>query len=139
MTYRRTDINSLNPIALCLLLLMRHRVRNHQLPQFAAVQFLDRIAAQNPVRHDRDGFSGAVLHDNVRGLDKCTAGIGHVVYDNSDPSCHIADKDHAGDFVRSSALFMDQSKAEVKAVCYRCRPVANASAYRAFPLKCLQC
>ena len=63
-------------------------------------------------------FFGFVLHDSLGSFDKCTAGIGHIVDEDGGFVFYITDEDHARDFVGACALFVNQSEAEIEAVCY---------------------
>lgn len=95
---------------------MRNGIRHHNLPQLAPVQRLDRVAAQDTVRDNGDGFFCAVRDDYVGGFDERAARVGHVVDDDGDAVFDVADEDHAGHFVGAGAFFVDQGEAEVEAV-----------------------
>ena len=77
---RGTNINRLQLLARLLLLRMRHRIRNDHPTQPASIERRDRIAAENPVRHDRHHLPRPVLHHRVRGLDEGPARVRHVVH-----------------------------------------------------------
>ena len=68
------------------------------------------------MRDDGDDFARAVRHDCFSGFHKRAAGVGHVVHQDGDLILHVANQDHAGDFVRAGALFVDEGEAEVEAV-----------------------
>lgn len=106
-TYRRTNINRLQPRTQFLLLLMRHRIRDDQLREPTVVQRLDRIPRQDAMRDDRNRLAGAMVHDHIGGFDEGPAGVGHVIYDDGDAVRDVADEDHATDFVGAGALFVD--------------------------------
>lgn len=91
----RADVDGLDLIAELLLLGVGHGVGNDQPAEAAAVQVLNGLARQNAMHDNGVDFPGAVLHDGVGGLDECTAGVGHVVDDNSDLVLNVADEDHA--------------------------------------------
>ena len=113
---RGTNVNRFQPSALGLLLLMRHRVRDHDPTQATPVQGFQRIAAENTVRDDGDDLVRAVLHDGVGGLDERAAGVGHVVNEDGGFATDVADEDHAGDFVGARPLFVDEGETEVEPV-----------------------
>ena len=68
------------------------------------------------MRDDGHDLAGAVVHDGFGGLDQRAAGVGHVVDEDGNAVAHVADEDHAGDFVGAGALFVDEGEAEVEAV-----------------------
>lgn len=104
---RRRDINRLEPGTTLLLLLMRHRIGNHDPAQLAAVERLDRLAAEDAVRDDGDDLARAVRHDRVGRLDQRAARVRHVVHQDRDPVLHVAHQHHARDFVGPCAFFVD--------------------------------
>ena len=113
---RGAHINGLKPVTNLLLLLMRHRVRDHDPAQFTPVQGLDRVAAQDAVRDDGDHFGRAVRHDRVRGFHQRAARVRHVVDEDGVAVAHVADEHHPGHFARAGALFVDQREGQVEAV-----------------------
>lgn len=102
-----TDINGLDLVAKLLLLGVRNGVANDQTTEAAAVQVFDGFAGQDTVHDDGVDLLGAVLHDGVGGFDERTAGVGHVVDDNSDLVLDVADEDHARDLVRARTFLVD--------------------------------
>ena len=97
---------------------MRHRIRHHQPIQLTPIQCINRISTENRVRdHGNSGF-GAVLYDHVGGFAEGAARVGHVVDDDGDAVAHVADENHAGDFVGAGALFMDEGEGEIEAIGY---------------------
>lgn len=114
---RRTDINRLDLIAGLFLILMRDGIRRDESAESAAVEVLDGFPRENAVDDDGVDLAGAVLHDGVGGFDEGAAGVGHVVDDDGDLVLDVADEDHAGDFVGTSAFFVDEGELQVEAVC----------------------
>lgn len=110
------DVDSLNTVALLLLLGVGDGVGNHQAVEAAAVQVLDRLAGQDTVDDDGVDFLGAVLHDRVGGLDERAAGVGHVVDDDGNLVLDVADEDHARDLVGAGTFLVDQSELQVEAI-----------------------
>lgn len=106
---------------------MWHSVGDNQVLQFAVVDLLDSVAAENTVSDNGDGSLGAVLDDNVSSLAKGTAGVGHVIDDDSCAIFDIADKNHAADFVRAGTLLVDESEADVEVVGNGSRPGGELS------------
>ena len=97
---------------------MRHRVRKHDFRQLTAIQRLNSLAAQDPMRDNRQDLLGPMRHNRVRSLDKCSTGIGHVVDDDGDFAADVADEDHSTDFVGAGAFLVDEGEGEVEAVGY---------------------
>ena len=97
---------------------MRHRIRHHKLPQLTPIDLLDRVAAENAVSDNCDRLACAVLDHHISSFDESAASVGHVVDDDSDAVADVADQNHAGDFIRACALFVDEGEAEVEGVCY---------------------
>lgn len=109
-------INRLELVALTSLLAQRHRVRDHDAAEFALVERFDGVATENAVRDDGDHFLRAIGHECIRRLHQRATCVGHVVDEDGDTILHIADENHARHFIRTRALFMDESEAEVEAV-----------------------
>lgn len=95
---------------------MRNCVCANHLLKLAVVDLVDRIAAEDTVGHDGNGGSCAVLDDHVGGFAEGSAGVGHVVNDNSGTALDVSDEDHAADFVGTSTLFVDERELDVEAV-----------------------
>lgn len=110
------DVDRLELVALVLLAAMGHRVGDDDSAQTATVERLDSVAAKNAVRDDGHHLTRAVLHDRVGGLDQRATGVGHVVDQDGDSVLDVAHQHHAGDFVRTRPLLMDQGEAQVEAV-----------------------
>jgi len=66
--------------------------------------------------NNSDDFTGFMRHDCFGCFDEGAAGIGHVVNEDGDFVFDIADEDHAGDFVGTGTLFVDEGEAEVETV-----------------------
>lgn len=113
---RGTDVYRLNLVAGFLLLGMRYGIRNDQTTQTAIIQIADSIARKNSMGHDGVHFLCAVFYYGVGCLDERAACICHVVHDDGDFVLDVADKNHSGDFVGASALFVDKCELEVEAV-----------------------
>ena len=116
LSERRADVDCLQPGTALFLLCMRHRVRNHDAAQTAAVERFDGVARQDPVCNDGHDLAGSVLHDGVGGLDQRAARVGHIVDNDSHAAANVTNKNHARDLVRPGPLLVDQGKAEVQAV-----------------------
>lgn len=117
LTYSRRDIDRHNPVTQLLLLLVGNCVSDDQVAQLALVDLVDRIATEDTVGHDGNGSGCAVLDDDVSGFAKGSAGVCHVVDDDSCTTLDIADENHAADFVRTSTLLVNESELDVEAVC----------------------
>ena len=104
---RRTDIDRLQPLPPLLLLLVRNRVRHHELTERALPQGFDRIPRQNAMRDDGDDFLGIVRDQRVDRFDQRAARIGHVVHEDGRLAFDVTDEHHAADFVGARALFVD--------------------------------
>jgi len=100
---------------------MRHRICNHQPIQLTPIQRVNRIPAENRMCHDSNGGLRAMLNDHVGGFAERAARVGHVVDYDGNAVAHVADEDHAGDFVGASALFVDEGEGEVETIGYGCR------------------
>lgn len=117
------NINRLEPGTALLLLLMRHRIRDHDPAQLAPVQRLDGLAAEDAVRDEGHHLARPVRHDRVGRLHQRPARVRHVVHQDRDPVLHVAHQHHPADFVRPRPLFVDQREAEVEPVGDRRRSV----------------
>lgn len=116
MTYSRRDINRLDAVAESLLLLVGNSVGDNELGQLGLVQLLNGVAGEDAVGDNGDRTTGAVLNDDLSGLAEGAASIGHVIDNDGDLATNVTDQNHAGNLVRTSALFVDKSKAEVEAI-----------------------
>lgn len=110
------DINRLELVALIPFLTQRHRVGDNDAAEFAPVECFDGVAAEDAVRDDGDHFPRAIGHERIRRLHQRATCVGHVVDEDGDAVLHIANENHARHFIRTRALFMDKSEAEVEAV-----------------------
>jgi hypothetical protein len=115
-THSRRDINSLNTVAQSLLLLVGNCVGDDELGQLGLVELFNSVAGENAVGDDGDSAAGSVFDDDFGSLAESTASIGHVVDDDGDLAANITNQNHARDLVGTSALLVDESKAEVEAV-----------------------
>jgi len=115
-TYSGGDVDRHDPITQLLLLLVRDCVGADHLLQLAVVDLVDRVTAEDTVGHDGDGSSCAVLDDHVGCFAEGAASVCHVVDDDSGTTLDIAHQNHATNFVRASALLVDQRELNVKAV-----------------------
>ena len=113
---------------------MRHRIRDHDPRQLTIVQRLNRIAAQDTMRHYRHYFFGAMLHYRVGGFHERAACVRHVVDEDGDFVLDVPDQDHAGYFVRAGALLVDEGEAEVETVGYGCRSIPQTLAFHPSPI-----
>ena len=112
----RTNIHNPQSRTRLNLLPKRNRIGNHDPAQLTPVQCLNRIPAQNSMSDDSNDFPSSMVHDCFGGFDKRAACVSHVVYENCDFVLDVSDEDHAGDFVRAGAFFVDEGEAEVEAV-----------------------
>lgn len=110
------DINSLDLVAQLLLLGVGDSVGNHQTVQTAAVQVLNGLARQDTVNNDGVDLLGAVLHNGVGGLDKSTAGIGHIVDNDGDLVLDVADENHARNLVGARTLLVDEGELQIETI-----------------------
>jgi len=77
---------------------------------------------------DNGGNRGGPSTDKfLGGFAKCSRRIGHIVDENGILTCDIANENHPRDLTRLTALFMDQSKAQVELVSERSRPLRSTS------------
>ena len=58
----------------------------------------------------------AISHHRLHHLHQRTTCIGHVADEDGNAVLHIANKNHARHFIRTSVLFMDKSEVEAEAV-----------------------
>lgn len=65
LTYSGRDVDSDDPVAQLLLLLVRDSVSDYQVLQLAVVDLVDRVAAEDAVCYDRNSRCCSVLDDNV--------------------------------------------------------------------------
>lgn len=112
----RADIDGLDLIALLLLLGVRDGVGHNDTAKAAVVDVFGGLAGEDTVDNNGVHLLGTVLHDGVGSLDEGTAGIGHIVNNNSNLVLHVADEDHARDLVRAGTLLVDQGELQIKAV-----------------------
>ena len=126
ITHCWADINRLQLRTHLLLGRMRHRIRHDQPLQLAPIQRLHRLAAQDPMRHQRNRLHRPVLQTHVRRLAQRPARIRHVVHDDRHPALHIAHQHHAADLVRAGALLVDEREAEIEPIRHRRRALRPA-------------
>lgn len=110
------DVDRLDLVALLLLVFVRNSVGHNNTAQAAVVDVLSSLAGKDTVDDDSVDFLGSVLHHSIGGLDKSTAGISHVVNDNSDLVLDATNENHARDLVRAGALLVDESELEVETI-----------------------
>ena len=115
-TYSGRDIDRHDPITQLLLLLVGDCVGADHLLKLAVVDLVDRVAAEDTVGHNRDGSSCAVLDNHIGSFAESSAGVCHVVDDDSCATLDITNENHAADFVRTSALLVNERELDVKAV-----------------------
>jgi hypothetical protein len=115
-THSRRDINSLDTVAQSLLLLVGNSVGDDKLGQLGLVELFYSVAGEDAMGNDGNSAAGSVFDNDFGGLAESTASIGHVVDDDGDLAANISDQNHARDLVGTSALLVDESKAEVEAV-----------------------
>jgi hypothetical protein len=127
-TYSRRDIDRHDPITQLLLLLVGDGVGADHLLKLAVVDLVDCVAAEDTVGHDRDGSSCAVLDDHVGRFAEGSAGVCHVVDDDSCATLDITNEDHAADFVRAGAFLVNERELDVEAVGDRSCSVCDRSA-----------
>lgn len=106
---------------------MRDSVRHHDLLQLAVVQRLDGVAAKDAVCDNGNCRLSAMGDDDVSSLRQGTAGVGHIVYNDSDLIADISDQNHLRDLIWPRALFMDQCEAEIQTIRNGRRSLSTAS------------
>lgn len=116
---------------------MGNCVSDDQVAQLALVDLVDRIATENAVGDNGNGSSCAVLDNHVSGFAEGSAGVCHVVDDDSCTTLDIADENHAADFVRTSTLLVNEGEFDVEAVC-DCSCSEVAALAKMAPGACLQ-
>jgi len=82
-TYSRTDVNGLNAIAELFLVLVGYRVCDDDLLELAAIQGFDGVATQDAVRDYGKCVFCAFCNQHICSLHKRTAGVSHVVDEDS--------------------------------------------------------
>lgn len=113
---RRADIDRGDLIADLLLVCMWDCVRNDNPTEAALVDVVNGVAGQNAVDNNGVDFLGTVLHHCVRCLDKSSAGIGHIVHNNSHLVLDISYKNHSRNFIGARTLLVDKSELRVQSV-----------------------
>lgn len=107
-TYSGTDVDRLDAIADLLLFFVGYSVGHNDLLESTAVERLDGVSAEDAVGDDSDSvLSSALIDQNAGGLDECSAGVRHIIYENSGLARYFSNQGHSGDLVRTSALFVD--------------------------------
>lgn len=107
-TYGGTDVDRLDAVADLLLLLMGHSVGDDDLLESATVERLDGVSTQNTVSDNSNGvLSSALIDQDTGGLDESSACVRHVVHENSSLASYFSDQGHSGDFIWTSALFVN--------------------------------
>lgn len=107
-TYSGTDVDRLNAVADLLLLFVGYSVGHNDLFESAAVERLDGVSAQDAMGDNGNSvLSSALIDQDAGGLDKSSAGVRHIVHENSSLASYFSDQGHSGDFVRTSALLVD--------------------------------
>lgn len=110
------DVDRLDLIALLLLVFVRNSVGHNNTAQAAVVDVLSSLAGKDTVDNNRVDFLSSVLHHSIGGLDKSTAGISHVVNDDSNLVLDATNENHARDLVGAGALLVDERKLEIEAI-----------------------
>lgn len=113
---RGADIDRGNLIADLLLVCMRNCVRDDNSTETTLVDVLNGVTGQDAVDDNGVDFPGAVLHHCVRSLHKGSAGIGHIVNNDSHLILDVSYKNHSRNFVGTRTLFVDQSELRVQSV-----------------------
>lgn len=116
ITYSGRDVDRHNPITQLLLLLVGNSVGADHLLKLAVVDLVDRVAAEDTMGHNRNGSGCAVLDDHVGCFAEGSAGVCHVVDDDSCATLDVTDQDHAADLVGTSTLLVDERELDVEAV-----------------------
>lgn len=107
-TYSGTDVDRLDTVADLLLLFVGYSVGHNDLLESAAVQRLNGVSAQDAVGDNGNSVLGSTLIDqDASSLDESSAGVRHIVHENSSLASYFSDQGHSGDLVRTSALFVD--------------------------------
>jgi hypothetical protein len=106
-------------LVLAVLARQRYGVSDDDVLEHAVVDVLNGLAAENAVRDDGYDLGGTVGHDRLSCLAESTAGIGHVIDQNSNLVLYVSDEHHARDFVGACALLVDQGETKVQTVSYR--------------------
>lgn len=110
------DVDRLDLIALLLLVFVRNSVGHNNTAQAAVVDVLSSLAGKDTVDDNSVDFLSTVLHHSIGGLDESTAGISHVVNDDSDLVLNATNENHARDLVGAGALLVDERELEIEAV-----------------------
>lgn len=97
---------------------MRDRIGHHDPIESTSIQRIYRIATQDPVGYNGNYLRGTMIKAGFGGFDERTAGVGHVVNQDTDFRADVADKGHFGDLVGPGALFVDEGKVKVQSVGY---------------------
>lgn len=95
---------------------MGHSVCNDDTAQLAIIDNLNGLTRENSMCDDGHNFLCSVGLEGFSGFGKSTACVGHVVDEDSDLVLDVSDENHAGDFVGTGTLFVDESKVEVETV-----------------------
>lgn len=124
LTYSGTNVDRLDTITDLFLLFVRHCVRYDDLFESAAIQCFDGRSTQNTVSDNSNGvLRSALVNQHTSSFDKSTAGVCHIVHKNGRLSSYLSNKCHSGDFIRTSALFMDERKRQIETISDGCRSV----------------
>jgi hypothetical protein len=103
-------------------------VGTDHLLKLAVVDLVNRVTTEDTVGHDRDGSGRTVLDDHISCFAESSAGVCHVVDDDSGATLDITHEDHAADFVRTSTFLVDERELDVETVCDRSCSVNAVSA-----------
>ncbi len=110
------DINSLKLRAHLLLALHWHCVCGDNSAQLRLVDDLACLSREDPVGDQCNNLLCAMCLHGLGSLGQGTASISHIVDKDGDLARDIADEDHAGDLVRTSALLVDEGELEIETV-----------------------
>ena len=110
------DVDGPQLLTAFLLVVMRHRIRHHQLAEFALLDHLAGVAREDRVRDDGDHLLRVVCLQRLRRFGESAAGIRHVIHKDRDFVRDVADEDHTGDFVRAGTFLVNEGEIEVETI-----------------------
>ena len=93
------------------LVLMRHRVGDHQTAELAPVDRLDGLPAQDTVSDDGDDLLGAMTNHCIGGIRERAARVGHVVNQYGNLVLDVSHEDHARHFIGPRPLLVNEGEA----------------------------
>ena len=112
----RRDVNGVELGALGLEMVMGDSVCADDLEKLRVVDSLDSGSRQDTVSDDGNNISSTVLLEGLGGLGKSSAGVGHIVDQNTGHSLNISNQNHSRDLVSSLSLLVDQGKLRIQPV-----------------------